>query len=317
MTRRVFNYGGGMHSPAALTQLMRDALSGEVADGLDVVAGSGMNVTVNAGTALVGRDPSYNINVIGTETVNVGAASPSNPINAVIVAYVDRNVAGDRSVTDNTNDVFKLKAISGAAASNPADPTNSAIQAAIGASNPFIILARVKKRAGATAISSNDITDLRKMMTLPNGRINNANLISDGTIESKNIKDGSILPQKLSSIARGDYSTDEVDTGKKWIDGRPIYRKVVRGIVNMTGGYNTSKLPHGIQGLTNKWELIRYYGNMRLGGTLSNNHIKQALPYIEGTHQAGVTSIDGTDITISGSYPWGWSEVSIVMEYVK
>lgn len=198
MTRRVFNYGGGMHSPAALTQLMRDALSGEVADGLDVVAGSGMNVTVNAGTALVGRDPSYSINVIGTETVNVGAASPSNPINAVIVAYVDRNVAGDQSVTDNTNDVFKLKAISGAAASNPADPTNSAIQAAIGASNPFIILARVKKRAGATAISSNDITDLRKMMTLPNGRINNANLISDGTIESKNIKDGSILPRNLS-----------------------------------------------------------------------------------------------------------------------
>ena len=97
-----------MHSPAALTQLMRDALSGEVADGLDVVAGSGMNVTVNAGTALVGRDPSYSINIIGTETVNVGAASPSNPINAVIVAYVDRNVAGDRSVTDNTNDVFKL-----------------------------------------------------------------------------------------------------------------------------------------------------------------------------------------------------------------
>lgn len=306
-----------MHSPAALTQLMRDALSGEVADGLDVVAGSGMNVTVNAGTALVGRDPSYSINVIGTETVNVGAASPSNPINAVIVAYVDRNVAGDRSVTDNTNDVFKLKAISGAAASNPADPTNSAIQAAIGASNPFIILARVKKRAGATAISSNDITDLRKMITLPNGRINNANLISDGTIESKNIKDGSILPQKLSSIARGDYSTNEVDTGQKWIDGRHIFRKVVRGTVNMTGGFNTSNLPHGIQGLSNRWELIRYYGNMRLSGVLSNNTIKQALPYIEGTHQSGVTSIDQTNITISGSYNWGNSEVSIVLEYVK
>ena len=305
-----------MHSPAALTQLMRDALSGEVADGLDVVAGSGMNVTVNAGTALVGRDPSYSINVIGTETVNVGAASPSNPINAVIVAYVDRNVAGDQSVTDNTNDVFKLKAISGAAASNPADPTNSAIQAAIGASNPFIILARVKKRAGATAISSNDITDLRKMMTLPNGRINNANLISDGTIESKNIKDGSILPQKLSSIARGDYSTNEVDTGQKWIDGRPIFRKVVRGKVNFTGN-SSSSIPHGIQGLTSAWELIRYYGNMRLSGSLNNNPIKQALPYIEGTHQSGVTSIDQTNITISGSYPWGNSEVSLVLEYVK
>ena len=113
------------------------------------------------------------------------------------------------------------------------------------------------------------------------------------------------------------YTTTEQDTGQKWIDGRPIYRKVVRGIVNMTGGFNTSNLPHGIQGLSNRWELIRYYGNMRLSGSLNNNPIKQALPYIEGTHQSGVTSIDQTNITISGSYAWGNSEVSIVLEYVK
>ena len=119
MTRKVFNYGGGMHSPTALTAFLRDALDGDVADGMKVVAGSGMNVTVQAGTARVGRDPSYDINVTGTESVDVGAASPSNPMNAVIVAYVDRNVAGSTSVTDNTNNVFKLKAVSGAAASSP------------------------------------------------------------------------------------------------------------------------------------------------------------------------------------------------------
>ena len=115
----------------------------------------------------------------------------------------------------------------------------------------------------------------------------------------------------------GVYSTSEIDTGKVWIDGRPIYRKVVRGTVNMAGGYSTSSLPHGITGLTNAWELICYYGNMRLSGNLNNNPIKQALPYIEGTHQSGITSIDQTNITISGSYPWGNSEVSIVLEYVK
>lgn len=114
----------------------------------------------------------------------------------------------------------------------------------------------------------------------------------------------------------GVYSTSEIDTGRVWIDGRPIYRKVVRGTVNMTGN-STSMLAHGIQGLTNRWELIRYYGNMRLGGTLSNNPIKQALPYIENTHQSGVTSIDQTNIIISSSYPWGRSDVSLVLEYVK
>ena len=114
----------------------------------------------------------------------------------------------------------------------------------------------------------------------------------------------------------GVYSTSEIDTGRVWIDGRPIYRKVVRGTVNMTGG-GTSNLAHNIQGLTSRWELIKYYGNMRLGGTLSNNLVKQALPYIEGIHQSGVTSIDQTNIVISGSYPWGSSEVSLVLEYVK
>ena len=114
----------------------------------------------------------------------------------------------------------------------------------------------------------------------------------------------------------GVYSTSEIDTGRVWIDGRPIYRKVIRGIVNMTGN-STSRLAHGIQGLTSRWELIKYYGNMRLGGTLSNNTVKQALPYIENTHQSGITSIDETTVTISGSYPWGSSEVSLVLEYVK
>lgn len=176
-----------MHSSTALTAFLRDALDGDVADGMKVVAGSGMNVTVQAGTARVGRDPSYDINVTGTESVDVGAASPSNPMNAVIVAYVDRGVAGSTSVTDNTNDVFKLKAVSGAAAPSPSDPSSSAIQSAIGAANPYIILARVRKRAGATSVITSDITDMRVMVTLKPGRVG-----------SNHLSDGIILPRHLS-----------------------------------------------------------------------------------------------------------------------
>lgn len=247
MTRRVFNYGGGMHSPAALTQFLRDALDGDVANGMEVVAGSGMNVTVKAGTASVGKDPSYDINIVGTETVSIGAASPSNPTNTLIVAYVDRSVSGSTAVTDNTNDVFKLKAVSGAAAATPSDPTTSAIQAAIGAANPYIILARVLKRAGTTSIIDSDITDLRKMITLRDGRINKPEIISNGTIASGHIKDDAILPQNLSPSARGDRNTSEVDTGMKWIDGRTIYQKTFEmGGLKVAG--KTTK-PHGIKKL--------------------------------------------------------------------
>ena len=148
-----------------------------------------------------------------------------------------------------------------------------------------------------------------------NNQMANVASLADGT----GVNDGAITADKIDFTTMPDnkYKTTEQDTGQKWIDGRPIYRKVVRGTVNMTGGFNTSSLPHGIQGLSNKWELIRYYGNMRLSGSLNNNPVKQALPYIEGTHQSGITSIDQTNITISGSYAWGSSEVSIVLEYVK
>lgn len=34
------------------------------------------------------------------------------------------------------------------------------------------------------------------------------------------------------------YSTDEVDTGKIWIDGKHIYRRVFTGTTNTSGGTN-------------------------------------------------------------------------------
>ena len=177
-------------------------------------------------------------------------------------------------------------------------------------------------QAGPTASWAQDLAEAMLEShnsdgSLKKGAVGAENIAKD-SITKDALKDGSITADKIDFTTMPDnkYKTTEQDTGQKWIDGRPIYRKVVRGIVNMTGN-STSKLAHGIQGLTNSWELIGYYGNMRLGGTLSNNLVKQALPYIENTHQSGITSIDATHVTISGSYPWGNSEVSVVLEYVK
>lgn len=131
--------------------------------------------------------------------------------------------------------------------------------------------------------------------------------------ETKSVKVENI---DFTDIPTYKYKDTEVDTGKKWIDGRPIFRKVVRGKVNFTSN-SSSSIPHGITGLTRAWEIISYSGCMRLGGTLSNELGKQALPYIESTHQAGVSTITESNVNINGSYPWGWSEISIVVEYVK
>lgn len=153
-----------------------------------------------------------------------------------------------------------------------------------------------------------------------NQTLDNNGKIKPGAIPNVTaaIKEKSITADKIDFTTMPDnkYKTTEQDTGKKWIDGRPIYRKVVRSKVNFTGNSSLS-IPHGITGLTRAWEIISYSGCMRLGGSLSNEFGKQTLPYIESTHQAGVSTITESNVTINGSYPWGNSEVSIVLEYVK
>lgn len=307
MTKRVFNMGGGAHSDAAYTAFENAAYGSCVANAtsLAVSAGSGMSVRIAAGDGIISTPSSgKRIQSDAIETVTISAANATYPRIDSVVVYIDSAVQPTTTVIDNVNGILKFAAVAGTPAASPAAPAESMIQAAIGAGNRYMVLADVKVPNGATSMNTATFTDRRKVATM---------------IDSDNLAKKAVKAENIDFTTMPDnkYTTAEQDTGKKWIDGRPIYRKVVRGTINMTGGFNTSSLPHGIQGLSNRWELIRYYGNMRLSGNLSNNPIKQALPYIEGTHQSGVTSIDQTNITLSGSYPWGNSEVSLVLEYVK
>lgn len=307
MTKRVFNMGGGAHSDAAYTAFENAAYGSCVANAtsLAVSAGGGMSVRIAAGDGIISTPSSgKRIQSDAIETVTISAANATYPRIDSVVVYIDSAVQPTTAVIDNVNGILKFAAVAGTPAASPTAPAESMIQAAIGAGNRYMVLADVKVPNGATSMNTATFTDRRKVATM----VDSSNLAKKA-VKAENID--------FTTMPGNKYSTEEQDTGQKWIDGRPVYRKVVRGTVNMTGGFNTSNLPHGIQGLSNRWELIRYYGNMRLSGALSNNPIKQALPYIEGTHQSGVTSIDQTNITISGSYNWGNSEVSIVLEYVK
>lgn len=55
-----------------------------------------------------------------------------------------------------------------------------------------------------------------------------------------------------------DYSTSEQDTGRKWIDGKPIYQKTVVKSDNITSGVDNAVL-HGIDNID---EVIDYDGIM-------------------------------------------------------
>ena len=263
-----------------------------------------MNVLVGGTTdnpdVVLGKLPSgflIALDIVGQQVIRITAPSSNKRI-ASVVAYSD-NIALNSTDTNTTGSPSScgLIVVYGPTSATPVAPTESQIRQAVtqdGATGSQAVIAVIANIT--TESSTTTITD--EMIAINYGKLSSHSI------------DFTTMPSYK-------YSTEEQDTGQKWIDGRTIYRKVVRGTVNMTGGYNTSKLPHGIQGLTNKWELIKYYGNMRLGGILSNNPTKQALPYVEGTHQSGITSIDSTDVIVSGSYSWGNSEVSVVLEYVK
>jgi hypothetical protein len=73
------------------------------------------------------------------------------------------------------------------------------------------------------------------------------------------------------------YSTDEINTGKKWIDGKPIYQKTINcgELPNSTN----KQIPHGI---TNLDTLIRMSGCAN-----SNNSVYITLP-LSGVHPADI-----------------------------
>lgn len=98
------------------------------------------------------------------QTVEINDADPSNPRIDRIVAYVDRDVV------DNTNpnnpEALVLIAVPGNPAGSPVRPSDSDVQTAVGAGNPFIDLADVRVEALATSIVNAKITDKRASFVL-------------------------------------------------------------------------------------------------------------------------------------------------------
>lgn len=192
MAKKVFNMAGGSHSAAALSAFLNAAFAGKVANGLKVVETgvTGLNVIVQPGTGQIdtGQGFSRVIQIDADETIALSPASPSNPRRDLIVAYIDNTVTPTTSVVDNINDVLKIAAVAGAPAGSPVDPSGSAIQSAIGAGNPYIILARVRVAQSATSLSNSVIDDLREMAL-----ITRSDQLSSGIIAPRHIAETDLL----------------------------------------------------------------------------------------------------------------------------
>lgn len=161
------NRDGGKTSESGHLRALYKGYDGEVLGGLAVSqrgAGANMSVDIAIGDAIIPRSdatyghPSFN-DAVQNKTITT--ADPSNPRRDIVVMYIDYTVTPSTGVSNNTNGVVATKVVAGTPAGSPSDPSDATIQSSVGASNPYIKLARVRVGAGVTSIGNSVIDDLR------------------------------------------------------------------------------------------------------------------------------------------------------------
>lgn len=104
------------------------------------------------------------------------------------------------------------------------------------------------------------------------------------------------------------YSTDEIDTGGTWIDGKQVFRKVLNmGELPKT---NVKSVAHGISGLG---QVISIHGI-----ATSDTGIQRTIPYVSDTATDAVTlEVSNTSIGIITYSNWTDHTAYVVIEYTK
>lgn len=176
-------------------------LEGEILSGFELKPQSSpsMQIIITAGDAKIPyADYAYAVWSDADETVTVATASTTSPRLDRVVAYVDRAMTFDAS-TVNHPDGLKFAVIAGTPSANPVAPTNSQVQSAIGAGNPFIDLGQISVPTGATIITSSNISTTGRVGLVLSSNLKNQNVTTtDGSnIQFAVIDEGQVLPSAV------------------------------------------------------------------------------------------------------------------------
>ena len=122
--------------------------------------GGGLNVDIGTGRAYVkkGSGNAHPIRITTTQTVAITGNSSGNPRITSIVLYLDKSATPDEA--SQGDDVAFIEAVDGTPAASPSAPLAANIESAIGANNPYIVLANVTVASGATGISNANIAQV-------------------------------------------------------------------------------------------------------------------------------------------------------------
>jgi hypothetical protein len=203
--------------------------------GLTVTQNSplGLSVIVNTGDFRIDTGAGYAYHGWNGSAVVVtlSTADAANPRIDTIVVYVDKSETTSPSPPNNPN-VAKIIKVNGTPGAVPTAPTGGTIQTAVGAGNPYIILADVRVNALATTVTDANITDRRTRLTIANDIVSEASILN-GAVTVNKLGDGAVTSAKIldGTIATADYADLSVSTIKV-ADGAITSRKWKPGTVN-------------------------------------------------------------------------------------
>ena len=155
-------------------------------------------VKISLGDALIGNlAPNastffYSVWVTVQDSVTITANASGNPRIDAIVAYID--LASVSNVTADNPGLLKFKDVTGTPAGSPVAPNNTAIQTAVGAGNPFLLLATVAVANGFATITNGNITDQRVYAALSRSFFAPADEVRLDQQVDQNIANNTVVP---------------------------------------------------------------------------------------------------------------------------
>ena len=120
--------------------------------------------------------------------------------------------------------------------------------------------------------------------------------------------DGETVPEGWEEYGTDDYSTEETFTGKHWIDGKPIYRKVLVNTIKKSGSNVFSLNSVGLNNIE-KYITLKSISN---GDPINEDYYTNDSDLLRT-----LINYNGLHIQLGSSYPSVPCLVYTIIEYTK
>lgn len=177
---------------------------------------TGMSVLIAPGNFKIDSGSGYSYTGWNSTSTaqTITTADPANPRITCIVVYVDKGATTSASPPNNPG-IIKFIAVNGTPAAVPSAPSAGTIQTAVGAGNPYIIIANVTVGTGVTTIVNANISDQRVVMSLAYPLVGSTG-IQTGAVTTAKFAAGAVDTTALgtNAVTTVKIADDQVTTAK-------------------------------------------------------------------------------------------------------